>query len=54
LNFKFILIISFFTISCGLKTKPKSPAGTSLPSISQDYSTSIEVQDETSKNIKKK
>lgn len=37
LNFKIYLTLFFLCIGCGLKTKPKAPKGTALPSIVDQY-----------------
>jgi hypothetical protein len=48
LNFK-LLSILFLVVSCGLKTTPKRPQGTDLPSLTEEYS-----KDFVLKSVKKK
>lgn len=38
LNFKTFLVLIFIFVSCGLKTNPKAPPGTNLPTIQDEYS----------------
>jgi hypothetical protein len=57
LNSKIIFVLIFISFGCGLKTRPKAPSGSSLPSISKSYSTNVEVSkktETTSKTKKKK
>jgi hypothetical protein len=57
LNFKVLFYFSIFStlISCGLKTTPRAPKGTMLPSLPNQYSkTYSKKKAKESKKIKKK
>jgi hypothetical protein len=54
LNFSIITLLVFSTFSCGLKTRPKSPAKTNLPSIQDSYSVKYQEKIDTKKENPKK
>ncbi len=37
MNFNWLILIIFFSISCGVKTKPKPPKGTLAPPVHKKY-----------------
>jgi len=54
LNFKYIFLLLIIFSSCGVKTRPKEPANTKLPTITDKYSYKKEVSKQSKEEQKKK